>query len=54
MHEIVTTVSRGGTRILRGVKVELPIDALGADLIGRGIAQRIRTTGGLYYRGQKA
>lgn len=43
-------IGRGGGRVLRGVRVQLPLDALGADLIGRGIAQRIRTTGGLYYR----
>lgn len=43
-------LGRGGVRVLRGVRVELPVDVLGADLIGRGIAQRIRTTGGLYYR----
>lgn len=43
-------IGRGGPRVLRGVRVELPLDALGADLIGRGLAQRIRTTGGLYFR----
>ena len=47
-------LGHGGRRVLRGVRVELPLDALGADLIGRGIAQRIRTTGGLYYRRQRS
>jgi hypothetical protein len=45
-----TCQGRGGARILRSVRVDLPLDALGADLIGKGLATRIRTTGGLYYR----